>query len=195
MTGDFVSRITHGEPDLIESELGRLHAPAGVWAILGNHDHWRGAEIVEAAVQRAGIRLLRNDNASIGRKDQELWMAGVDDVLLGHPDLRMAMDGVPGDAAAILLAHEPDFADMAALDSRIALQLSGHSHGGQVRLPFLGSIIVPPLAKKYPKGLRQINAMRLYTNCGLGNIFLPVRFNCRPEVTLLSLRSDATALS
>jgi predicted MPP superfamily phosphohydrolase len=88
----------------------------------------------------------------------------------------------------VLLAHEPDFADQAA-GQNITLQLSGHSHGGQVRLPFVGALILPYLARKYPYGLRRVGEMWLYTNRGVGLIAPPVRFLCRPEITLLRLQA------
>ena len=103
-------------------------------------------------------------------------------------DLDAALEGAPDRSTVILLAHEPDFADRVAADGRVALQLSGHSHGGQVRLPFIGAPMLPHLGRKYPYGLRRVGSMWLYTNRGVGVIAPPVRFNCRPEVTLLTLQ-------
>jgi len=100
--------------------------------------------------------------------------------------LATALDGIPEQAAVILLAHEPDYADEVAPVGRVGLQLSGHSHGGQVRLPFLGAPVAPYLGKKYPYGLRQLDTMWLYTNRGIGYV-LPVRINCRPEITEITL--------
>jgi predicted MPP superfamily phosphohydrolase len=97
--------------------------------------------------------------------------------------------GLPEHGAAILLVHEPDFADHSAASGRFDLQLSGHSHGGQVIIPFIGPPIVPYLAQKYPLGLYQVQNMLLYVNRGLGMARLKVRFNCRPEITVITLRA------
>ena len=103
--------------------------------------------------------------------------------------MKAALDNRPSDVATILLAHEPDLADTFSLDSRVSLQLSGHSHGGQVRIPGLGAPILPYLGQKYDQGLQQVNDMWVYTNRGIGVISPPVRFNCRPEVTEIMLVS------
>jgi predicted MPP superfamily phosphohydrolase len=168
-----------------------LSAPEQVWAVLGNHDHWTDAAVVAEAVSRAGIRLLRNANGVIRRGAGRLWIAGVDDVLAEQHDLPRALAGIPNGDGVILLAHEPDFADEAALDQRPGLQLSGHSHGGQIRLPFYGATVLPRLARKYPQGLRRVGGMWLYTNRGIGTIDIPIRFNCRPEVTLFTFLPGA----
>jgi len=109
-------------------------------------------------------------------------------VLSGTADLETTLHNVPANEPVILMAHEPDFADEAARFP-IDLQLSGHSHGGQVRIPFLPPLYLPELAKKYPMGAYQVGALPLYTNAGLGTVDAPVRFNCPPEITLLTLRT------
>jgi predicted MPP superfamily phosphohydrolase len=159
-----------------------------VYAILGNHDHWTDADEVARALQTQPITVLRNAAIPIDRGGARLWIAGVDDVWERHADLDQALRLVPADQATILLAHEPDYADLAAQYS-VDLQLSGHSHGGQVQLPFFGSPILPYLGRKYPRGLYQIGSLQLYTNRGLGVVSPPVRFNCRPEITLFTLTS------
>ena len=116
-----------------------------------------------------------------------MWLAGLDDVLRRRSDLRRALSGVPSDELTILLVHEPDFADSVRGRS-VDLQLSGHSHGGQIRLPLIGPPYLPPLGKKYPQGLRQLDQLALYTNRGIGTIGVPARLNCPPEITLFTLR-------
>ena len=188
LTGDYVSSLSHGEAATLEAKLSRLAAPMGVYAVLGNHDHWTRPTAVGEAIRRAGVTLLRNEAVALRRGDAVLYLAGVDDVWEGQADLARALAEVPPGACTILLAHEPDYADEVASDGRVALQLSGHSHGGQVRLPGLPRVL-PTLARRYPEGLRKVGEMYLYTNRGLGMANLPLRFNCPPEITLIELRA------
>jgi uncharacterized protein len=168
--------------------LRQLGAPFGIWAALGNHDVFTHALHVETTLRQAGIQVLRNRAVPLERDGKRIWLAGVDDVLAGGDDLDRTLRGVPAAEAVVLLAHEPDFADQAA-NYPIDLQLSGHSHGGQVRFPFIGALYLPKLARKYPLGLRQVGRLQLYTNPGVGTLRIPVRWNCPPEVTLIRLRS------
>lgn len=188
ITGDLVSRIDHGEADMIVQSLSRLRARHGVFAILGNHDWWVGDVAVVHALQRAGITVLSNQHYPIRRDGQTLYLAGVDDVWCGKHDLAATLNGIPADAAIVALVHEPDYADSVARDPRVILQLSGHSHGGQVCVPCGGGIWYPSWARKYPRGLYTIGDMTLYTNCGVGMVGWQARFACRPEVTLHTLK-------
>ncbi len=104
--------------------------------------------------------------------------------------LDKVLEALPEEGAAILLAHEPDFADESAATGRFDLQLSGHSHGGQVAIPFLGPLRLPLMGRKYPLGLYKVGRMTLYTNRGIGTVGLPVRFFARPEITVLTLTSS-----
>ena len=126
------------------------------------------------------IPVLMNDAVPIERNGARLWIAGVDDVWQRRADLDLALRHVPATEPTVLLAHEPDYAELAKRYP-IDLQLSGHSHGGQVRLPFYGAPILPYLAKIYSIGLERADAMWVYTNRGIGVVSPPVRFNCRPE--------------
>jgi uncharacterized protein len=168
--------------------LRELHAPLGIFAVLGNHDHGRNPQLIARVLDANGITVLRNFGLYVERAGARLWIAGVDDALGGGANLDLALRGIPQDEATVLLAHEPDYAD-AVRGYPVDLQLSGHSHGGQVRLPLVGAPFLPRLARKYPWGLRQLGSLTLYTNRGIGTTFLPVRLNCPPEVTLLTLRS------
>jgi len=187
LTGDFISSLSGGEAETLTLELLRLSAPDGILAVLGNHDWWLDPVIVSNALKGAGVTLLSNSSITITRGDQQLYIAGVDDAWEGKADLVRALDGIPSGATVILLAHEPDFADTYALDGRVILQLSGHSHGGQVRLPGFKAFITPPWGQKYTDGLFTLRNMQLYVTRGLGVYPLPFRFFCRPEVTLLSV--------
>lgn len=155
-------------------------------AVLGNHDCWNDAGIVAGSLKDRGITVLRNQAVAIERGRERIWIAGTGDAIVEDVDLPGALKPVPAGECTVLLAHEPDFADHAA-GYDIDLQLSGHSHGGQVRLPGIGALILPELAKKYPEGLNRIRNLQLYTNRGLGVISPPVRLNCPPEITFLSL--------
>jgi predicted MPP superfamily phosphohydrolase len=161
------------------------------WAslpVLGNHDHGRNPELIARALDKNGIAVLRNYGLYVERAGARLWVAGVDDVLGGGTNLEQALRGIPKSEPTVLLAHEPDYAD-SVRDYPVDLQLSGHSHGGQVRVPLVGALYLPPLGRKYPSGLRQLGSLTLYTNRGIGTTVLPVRLNSAPEVTLLTLRS------
>ena len=160
-------------------------------AILGNHDHWNHGGIVEAGLKERGIPVLRNAAFPLERGSDKLWIAGIDDALVRAADLNLTLRGIPPDETTVLLAHEPDFADHAAAYP-VDLQLSGHSHGGQVRLPGVGALVLPGMARKYPIGLNRAGNLQVYTNVGLGVINPPVRFLCPPEVTFLTLFQDRT---
>lgn len=167
--------------------LSQLRAPYGVYAVLGNHDGASDPSYVVNALQAHGIPVLMNRSIPIERGKARVWLAGVDDILEGRPDLAGALKGIPQNEATILLAHEPDFADQVVF-APVDLQLAGHSHGGQIWIPGIGAPWLPQLARKYPRGLYQIGKLMLYTNLGIGTIRIPVRLNCPPEVTLITLR-------
>ena len=194
LTGDFVShplRKGHGIEGARNAEpcaeiLIQL-ASTLMLAVLGNHDHWNNAGIVTTALRRNGIEVLLNQSVSIDRNGDRLWIAGVDDVLARSNDLDKTLKGLPAEEPVVLLAHEPDFADYAA-KFPVHLQLSGHSHGGQVRIPGIGAPILPAMGAKYPMGLARVGDLQVYTNRGLGLITPPVRFNCPPEITLITLQ-------
>lgn len=183
LTGDYVSDSAESIFDLAPV-LARLNPRLGLAAILGNHDHWAGAPTVRRGLRAAGIPLLENSCLTLSNG---LIIAGLDDPWAGRPDLPATLAGVSGNAPLLLLAHEPDFADEFTQDPRVRLQLSGHSHGGQVRLPGLGAPFLPRYADKYDLGLYQVNQAWLYTNRGIGMTGAPVRFNCPPEITLITL--------
>lgn len=198
LTGDFVSMPLVGDASTAASAaepcaqlLRQMQAPHGLWAVMGNHDATTDPERVTSALRSAGIQVLSNQSTAIERDGARFWLGGVDDVLEGDPDLIAALHDIPPDEPAVLLAHEPDYADHVARHS-VDLQLSGHSHGGQVRLPFVRPLYLPALARKYVWGLYKIGGLTLYTNPGLGTVGIPARWNCPPEITLLSLRRSAS---
>lgn len=186
LTGDYV---THEAETIfgMTDELASLNARYGVFAILGNHDARAGRAIVSRAIEETGITLLHNEGITFDVGHSQLALAGVDDCLWGRPDLKAALARRPTDALTILLAHEPDVIDKFSTDGRVDLQLSGHTHGGQVRLPFFGTPVLPKLGEKYVHGLYRVNNSWLYTNRGIGMVGLPIRFGAHPEVTELIL--------
>jgi uncharacterized protein len=188
LTGDFVGDDSIYALPCADA-LADLHATYGSFACLGNHDHWHGAQAVIAALQGVGIRLLLNEAMPIGANGTGPWIAGVDDIWEGLDDLAQTMARVPDGSPTILLAHEPDFADSACAWPSIVLQLSGHSHGGQVRVPIYGALIVPSYAQRYPMGFYRVKEMALYTSRGIGLVAPPVRLNCRPEIALITLHT------
>ncbi|MCB9099306.1 MAG: metallophosphoesterase [Anaerolineales bacterium] len=186
LTGDFVLK-TAGSIFELAPALATLNPKYGIFAVLGNHDIWTDARTVRAGLEEAGLPLLRNEGLALGVGKDLLYVAGVDDGWSGRPDLALALDRHRGDIPTLLLAHEPDLADRFAADPRVSLQLSGHTHGGQVRLPGKGPLVLPRLGHKYEMGLYRVADMWVYTNRGIGVIDPPVRFNCRPEITEITL--------
>jgi predicted MPP superfamily phosphohydrolase len=165
------------------------------YAVLGNHDVAVGEKEVAAALRAHGITVLRNASLPIERPGGRFWLAGIDDPVWGHPYPEVAIPpairNVPNEPV-VLLCHAPDYADdllAQPVGQTISLMLSGHTHGGQVRLPILGALELPSLGKKYVEGLFRLGAMQLYVNRGIGTIGLPFRFNCPPEITMFTLRT------
>ena len=198
LTGDFVSVPFFGDPAAGASDaepcaqlLRQMHAPYGLVAVMGNHDFFTDPDRVTDSLRATGINVLANQSIAIERDGGRFWLSGVDDVIGNTADLDATLRPVPADEAVVLLAHEPDYADHVARYP-VDLQLSGHSHGGQVRLPFIRPLYLPSLARKYIWGLYKIGGLTLYTNPGLGTVDVPVRLNCPPEITLLTLRRAAS---
>ena len=194
ITGDFLSySVDPGVPSRLTEALGKLKARDGVLAVMGNHDYLTDVETVRRCIREAGIPELRNEIHTIERGDAALHVAGIDDVMEGRGRLDLVLEKLPEGGAAILLAHEPDFADVSSATGRFDLQLSGHSHGGQVRMPFWGPLILPPFSQRYSGGLYEVGDMLQYTNRGLGFVDARLRFLCRPEVTVFTLRCRSLA--
>jgi predicted MPP superfamily phosphohydrolase len=181
LTGDFVT--SHGEqwaPRCADALAPLASVPCGAYAVRGNHDWWTGsAEIVERELTRVGITFLSN-SASRLRPLGNVWVAGVESLTTKRESDEAALAGVPEDAVRFLLVHEPDFAD--AVTQRVSLQLSGHSHGGQIRL-FGRALHTPAGARKYISGVYHTDRHPLYVTNGVGMIGIPMRLGCPPEVS------------
>jgi predicted MPP superfamily phosphohydrolase len=185
LTGDFVSALDETSLAGI-SELAVLSAPDGIYGVVGNHDYWTDERDVEDHVRAAGVKVLMNQHQRIGRRGGSFVLAGVDNIWEGRPDLDATLSGIADETTVILLAHEPNYGDIAVKDPRVVLQLSGHSHGGQVRIPWIGPLALPDLAFRY-RVHRPGRAFYLYTNRGVGMAEIPFRLNCRPEITIFEL--------
>ena len=165
------------------------------FAILGNHDCWAGEDHVTDALRQAGIPVLRNAFVPLEKHGARVWLAGLEDPVCGRPDPDKAMPAAIRKSPKepiILMCHAPDFVDELAAhpsSQSIALVLSGHTHGGQVRLPLLGALHLPVGGRKYIQGLFNVGPMQLYVNRGIGSVGVPFRFDCRPEITHFTLRS------
>ncbi len=191
-TGDMVSRNQDADPAKARV-FKSLRAPLGVWGVLGNHDHWMNPDLAHAFIERyTPIRILRNASATIPVGNSVLHVVGVDDAWVGADDAKRAFRDVPEDDVRLVLMHEPDAVQWLPMTPR-TLQLSGHTHGGQVRLPLIGAILLPYLGRKYDLGLFRVRGGWLYVNRGLGVISPPLRLNCRPEVTLFVLERQERA--
>ena len=183
ITGDFVTRFI-GAIYQLAPELGKLRAHHGVFASLGNHDLWVNAEAITHALNAVGVRVLINQGVPIHANGELIWLAGIDDAIAGNPELNTALCGIPTDIPVVLMGHEPDPADEVSLDGRVDLMLTGHSHGGQIHFPVIGSPFKAHQAKRYDKGLYDVNGMWLYVNRGIGAITsVPLRLNCPPEIS------------
>lgn len=186
-TGDLVNTGSPWPGEAI-SLLSELKTPrGGKWAVLGNHDYW-SKEQVKASLTSSDFTVLENTHRFLEIAKQRLYIAGVEDVLYGRPNLDVALDGLSYQDCVLLLVHEPDFV-VRSQDYPVCAQFSGHSHGGQVRIPFIGHVVTPLGAKEYVDGLYYIGEKQLplYVNRGIGTSTLPVRFFCRPEITAFTL--------
>jgi predicted MPP superfamily phosphohydrolase len=167
--------------------LSGLSAPLGIYAVPGNHDMFRGGAEYRERIAATPLTDLTNAHRAVSLGGANLWLAGVDDLWWGRPNLNRALDGVPTGAAVILLSHNPDFAEDRP-DGRVGLVLSGHTHGGQVYLPGMGSTWLPSkYGDKYRQGLVRGPASTVFVSRGLGEAGVPLRVNAPPEVCLLTL--------
>jgi len=193
LTGDFVyyegdkKAVAGTVEDL--SEVFETLGDVPRVGVLGNHDHHAGPDEIRKLMEKHHIVDLTNNFHTLLRGGEPLHIAGVDDMLHGQPDLDKVVTALPKDGPAILLSHEPDFADESAQTGRFDLQISGHSHGGQVVFPFVGPPYLPQGGRKYYAGLYQVGTMLQYTNRGVGMVAPFVRFHCRPEITVFTLHA------
>src|SRR6201991_978913 len=185
LTGDYISKERQYAAPCAEM-MGRLKAKYGVYAVLGNHDHWVDAPLIPDLFRGEGITVLINEGMRFEKDREAFWLAGVDDTMVGLEDISLALAGARKDEMKLLLAHNPIVLRRAARAS-VDLILSGHTHGGQVALRSERSASGRP-RRRLLKGLGRQGNTQIYVNRGLGTVVLPIRYGCPPEVSLLELR-------
>jgi predicted MPP superfamily phosphohydrolase len=170
--------------------LGDLRTPLGTYLVFGNHDYPRAA-LWRPLFKENGIQVLEDEHVRFTLEGESLYLVGLTDAFNGRPDPAKAWRGIPAGAAVIAAVHEPDVADW-LVERPPAMQLSGHSHGGQIRIPFRPPLLLPPLGRRYPLGLQQAaeTGHFVYTTRGVGKSDIPLRFLARPEITVITLRRE-----
>lgn len=194
LTGDFTLNAKR-YIDPCGEALSGLRAGIGVFAILGNHDYYQSAGETRRALRAAGCTVLVDQRERLEKRGAKLSLLGADDLLYGHWDINKLLRDVPEEETRITLAHNPDFMGRIAERKRyVDFMLSGHTHGGQVRLPLIGAPhVISDYGQQHIIGLTQWASegrapMQIYTTRGIGSIMMPVRFECPPEIVLYTLR-------
>lgn len=188
LTGDYISK-ERGYAAPCAEILGHLRARYGVYAVLGNHDHWTDAALITDLFRAEGITVLVNEGMRFEQRSASFWLAGVDDTMVGLEDLPLALAGSSETEMKLLLAHNPIILRRAAR-AGVDLVLSGHTHGGQVTLRAEKSASGKP-RRRLLRGLARQGATQIYVTRGLGTVVLPIRYGCPPEVSFLELRTQA----
>jgi uncharacterized protein len=183
ITGDTVSTSRSYEP--AHEVLAQLKAPLGVWLVRGNHEVWYPIKIEREFYESAGVNILVNESR---RVREDVWLVGLDDYFAGAPDLEAALKDVPAESFKIGLFHSPAFFDQAA--GRLDIVFSGHTHGGQVRLPLVRPFWLPPKSGDYLEGWFERSGSRMYVSRGIGTSILDMRFLCRPELAIITIGDD-----
>jgi len=189
--GDYITgngRTSHRvEPEVFAPLLKDLHAPFGVYSVLGNHDWWYNGEKVRRALEANGITVLEDQIARIDVRGNPLWLVGLADLWTRPQRIDQTLAPVPADATIIALTHNPDI--FPQVPPRVSLLLAGHTHGGQVRLPLIGSVVESSrYGERYEKGHVVENGHDLFVTTGIGTSIVPVRFGVPPEIVLLQVR-------
>lgn len=190
LTGDYFSYNLEDYDKYLEESLKKLKAPNGKFGVLGNHDHWMSAERVREIFKNSDIHDLSNDVFTFEKNGDYLNLCGVDSSTVCEDNLDEVIVKMRENTPSILLAHEPDFAKESSLTNKFDLQISGHSHGGQFIVPpFETTPFRGPNSRKYPVGLYKVGEMIQYTSKGLGTNSFRIRINCKPEITIITLKT------
>lgn len=174
--------------EIYSNILKKLHSKYGVYSVMGNHDYWADYDDIKEMLENVGIKVLANNNEKVVLKNNKtLYVAGVDDLQTKTPDVKKALEGIEN-SPTIFLTHSPDvFVDVPK--ENIKLTLAGHVHGGQIRLPFFGAVIIPSkYGNKYSQGLIEENGRKMIVTKGIGTSILPLRFNCVPEILVINFK-------
>src|SRR5262245_6026661 len=187
MPGDFVQTPLGwrmAEPEEIAAELKRLRAKAGVFAVLGNHDWWYDSTRVRRALEKEGVRVLDDQAIKIERQGKTFWLVGFSDKWAGHPNIEETVKQITDDAPVIAFTHNPGI--FPAIPPRIKLMIAGHTHGGQIWLPFIGRPVISD--EPYPIGHFIEGGKHLFVTTGIGTSICPVRLGVPPEISLLTIK-------
>ncbi len=187
MPGDFVETALGwqiAEPEEIATELKRLRARAGVFATLGNHDSWYDYGRVRQSFEKEGIRVLDDQAVKIEHQGSSFWLVGFADQWTGRPKIAATLKQITDDAPAIAFTHNPDL--FPAIPKRIALTIAGHTHGGQIWLPFIGRPVISD--RSYAIGHIIEGGRHLFVTPGIGTSIMPVRFGVPPEISILTIK-------
>lgn len=191
LTGDYFSYVVDGYEEALADSFKKLKSRDGKFGVLGNHDHWMGSNIIRDIFKQSDIIDLSNDVHTLERDGEFLNICGVDSCTVCADNLDRVIAKMPKDIPSILLAHEPDFAKESSQTNFFDLQISGHSHGGQFIIPKVETTpFRGPNSTKYPVGLYKVRDMIQYTSKGLGTNSFRIRINCKPEVTIITLKTD-----
>jgi predicted MPP superfamily phosphohydrolase len=183
LTGDYISHETAYIAPMAKV-LGQLKSEFGTYACLGNHDHWTNAEMVTDLMRQENINVLINEGFRFAARGASFWLAGVDDYMVGKTDLRSALRGSFPDEMKMLLAHNPIIVRR-AVRVEVDLVLSGHTHGGQIKIRNEEKRILP--RRKLKNGLYRRKDTQIYITRGIGTVVLPMRYGCPPEISLIEL--------
>lgn len=188
LTGDYVSYQVDEYLVDLESCLKNLKANDAILSVLGNHDYWTNPHAIKRVLKNSNITNLENEIYTINKEGKKLQIAGIDCVTVGNDDIEKIEEKLDYNSPAIMLVHEPDFADTTCKLDPFILQLSGHSHGGQLSIPYIRTPIRGKNFRKYPKGSYKLDDMIQYTSNGIGTNMFWVRINCPPEITEIKLK-------
>ncbi|HEV8140273.1 MAG TPA: metallophosphoesterase [Pyrinomonadaceae bacterium] len=186
LTGDYISQDRVYAAPCAEV-VGKLRARHGVYAVLGNHDHWTDAQLIADLFRAEDIRVMVNEGSRMDLRGESFWLAGVDDTMVGLEDLPLALAGARHNELKLLLAHNPTILRRAAR-AGVDLVLSGHTHGGQVTWRSEKSSSGRP-RRRMLRGLGRRGNTQIYVTRGLGTVVLPIRYGCPPEISVLDLRT------
>jgi len=192
LPGDFVTKGVLGGEIMLPKDIGailsKLDAKYGKYAVLGNHDFRFNPKEVQEGLEQAKIKVLRNSSTKIDFKGKPLWIAGIDDLTQAYPDINKALKNIPTNSDILLMSHEPD--TFPFVPQEVSLTVAGHTHGGQINLPYVGRLIVPSLFKqRYAYGVIKENHKDMFVSSGIGTSILPIRYKVTPEIEILTLKA------